>query len=194
MTPSPERPAVETVARDVRLQWERALDRNVTDSRTLERIVSAALQVERDRAEAAERERDEALRVGPGGRSALTYDEVDRLLKARERAEGEVARLQRVVTTVCEQALGTECAATCDTYGHAETCGAVDAAAHARNLASEAARLRHFIDFTVREWLADDDWHQNCDASCKHRAYQDSKYEAIEAVLTFAPPGSEAGR
>lgn len=48
----------------------------------------------------------------------------------------EIRRLRATLKAVCEDAFADECPkdGKCDTYGHAEECGAVSAAAHAQNL------------------------------------------------------------
>ena len=51
-----------------------------------------------------------------------------------------VKLLGDTLRSVCEDAFSKEeCPAQCDSYGHAEECGAVSAAAHARNLTTRLA-------------------------------------------------------
>ena len=59
----------------------------------------------------------------------------------------EIRRLRATLRAVCEDAFADECPkhCMCDTYGHAEECGAVSAATHAKNLKADLAAHRAVI-------------------------------------------------
>ena|ERR1044071_309709 len=49
----------------------------------------------------------------------------------------------------------------------------------------EIERLNRFLDFTVREWLYDDE-HSDCDGSCVHKVAKDIQYRTLEDALSPA--------
>lgn len=59
-------------------------------------------------------------------------------------------------------------------------------------LQEENARLRRFIDFTVRSWLAGETEHDGCDAAaCYHARVHTEKYTKLDAVLRELVVGKE---
>ena len=62
-------------------------------------------------------------------------------------AEQQVGRLQATLKAVCEDVFADECPkeCKCDTYGHAEECGAVSAAVHAKNLQQRVEGLEEAL-------------------------------------------------
>ena len=87
----------------------------------------------------------------------------------------EIRRLQATLKAVCEDAFADECPTNgkCDTYGHAEECGAVSAMAHAKNLTAEIRRLREEMD----RWSSINDKFQ------RERIKWDNQYEALQSAL-----------
>ena len=50
------------------------------------------------------------------------------------------------------------------------------------SLTQEIERLRRFLDYEVRSWLADDDEHRNCN-NCYHRDIWEIRFNVLESIL-----------
>jgi hypothetical protein len=97
-------------------------------------MLTAEAQAEIERVHAKDDVRVQRLLEGPVvGESALWV----LAHRHREALLAQVRLLGNTLQSVCEDAFSKDnCPAECDSYGHVEECGAVSAAAHARQLAT----------------------------------------------------------